>query len=624
MFAGGMRMNELADKVDNLLMKVSKPARYIGGELNSVLKNPKDVKVRFAFAFPDVYEVGMSHLGMKILYHLLNDRYDVYCERTFAPWIDMEKLMRENNIPLFTLETKTPINEFDFVGFTLQYEMSYTNIINMLDLGNIPILASERTGFPFVIAGGPCAYNPAPLSEIVDIFVMGEGEEIINEVIDKYIEWKQKGGNRDEFLELVSTISGVYVPKFYIETYRQDGTIDKIRPIRKDFPEKIKKRIIKDLDKVYYPEKQIVPYMDIIHDRIMLEVFRGCTRGCRFCQAGMIYRPVREKSISRLLELSKKLIESTGYEEISLTSLSTCDYSNIESLIHELIEKYKGKGIGVALPSTRIDAFSVNLLKEIQKVRKTGLTLAPEAGTQRLRDVINKGVTEEDLINSTKEAFKAGWTTVKLYFMIGLPTETMEDVEGIAELAHKVVDVYKEVKGNSKGLKVTVSTSTFVPKPFTPFQWYGQDEIETVIMKQNLLKSKLRSKNIQYSWHDPKTSFLEAVISRGDRKVGQAVIKAWKKGCKFDGWDEYLHYDKWMEAFEETGIDPHFYANRDRDLEEVFPWDIVDVGVDKRYLIREYKNAQSGKVTGDCRLYCTGCGIKQFDEGVVCFEAPKK
>jgi len=615
---------DIKEKVDSLLMKVSKPTRYTGGELNSVLKNPKEVKVRFAFAFPDVYEVGMSHLGMRILYHLLNKREDVYCERVFAPWVDMEALMRQNKIPLFTLETKTPLSEFDFVGFTLQYELSYTNVINMLNLANIPILSREREGLPFVIAGGPCAYNPAPLSEVIDFFVMGEGEEVIHEIIDAYIEWKERGGEREEFLEAVSQIQGVYVPKYYIEEYDKDGKIKEIRPIKKGIPERVKKRIVKDFESVYHPEEQIVPFMDIVHDRIMLEIFRGCTRGCRFCQAGMIYRPLREKSKEKILELADKLVKSTGYEEISLASLSTFDYSQIEDLIKELISRYQEKGIGVSIPSSRVDAVSINLLKEIQKVRKTGLTLAPEAGTQRLRDVINKGITEEDILEATASAFEAGWNNIKLYFMIGLPTETMEDVEGIVDLAYKIVDNYKRVKGNIKNLRVTVSTSTFVPKPFTPFQWVAQDSVKRIIEKQNFLKERLKSKALKYNWHNPYMSFLEAVISRGDRRVGKAIIKAWEKGCKFDGWDDYFDHEKWEKAFKETGVNPHFYANRKWEIDEVLPWDVVDVGVTKKFLEREYKKALEGRITHDCRYYCTGCGVKDYDEGVICFEAPKK
>jgi len=613
-------MEQLKEKIDSLLMRVSKPTRYIGGELNSVEKNLENVYIRFAFAFPDVYEVGMSHLGMKILYSLLNEEDDIYCERVFAPWIDMENLMRENKIPLFSLETKTPLDKFDFVGFTLQYEMSYTNLLNMLNLGNIPILSKDRKEGPFIIAGGPCAYNPAPLSEVVDIFVMGEGEEVILEIMEVYRKWKNISGKRDEFLKLISKIEGVFIPAFYEEIYNSDGTIAEIKPLKEDISPRVKKRIIKDFETIFYPEKQIVPFMDIVHDRIMLEVFRGCTRGCRFCQAGMIYRPVREKSVEKLLELADKLIKSTGYEELSLTSLSTCDYSQIEDLVKKLIEKYHDEGVGVAIPSTRIDAFSVNLLNEIQKVRKTGLTLAPEAGSQRLRDIINKGVTEEDLMVSTEEAFKAGWNTIKLYFMIGLPGETFEDVEGISDLVHKVISIYKKVRGNLKDLKITVSTSIFVPKPFTPFQWVGQEDVNTIIEKQDLLKKNLRGKNIRYSWHDHRTSFLEAVVSKGDRKVGRAIIKAWEKGCKFDGWDEYLKYDKWLEAFEEEGIDPHFYANRERNYDEIFPWDVVDVGVNKKYLLRELNKSKELKTTNDCRVFCTGCGIKEFDEEVKCFE----
>ncbi|SNX55155.1 TIGR03960 family B12-binding radical SAM protein [Thermoanaerobacterium sp. RBIITD] len=616
-------MLDIKEKIDSILMMVNKPARYTGGEVNSVIKDTKNVDIRFAFAFPDVYEVGMSHLGMKILYHLLNDRQDTYCERVFAPWVDMEKIMRENNIPLFSLETKTPLERFDFIGFTLQYELSYTNILNMLNLAGIPIRSKDRENLPIIIAGGPCSYNPAPLSDVIDLFVIGDGEEVINELLDLYKECKKIGETKEKFLKLASTIKGIYVPSFYQEIYNEDNTISSIKPLIKDVPSSIKKRIVKDLDKTYYPEKQIVPFMNIIHDRIMLEVFRGCTRGCRFCQAGMLYRPVRERSKEHLLELADKLIKATGYEEISLSSLSTCDYSEIEGLIYDLIEKYKDMGIGVALPSTRIDAFSINLLKEIQKVRKTGLTLAPEAGTQRLRDVINKGVTEEDLINSTREAFKAGWSTVKLYFMLGLPTETMEDVRGISDLAHMVADVYKDVKGNTKGLKITVSTSTFVPKPFTPFQWYGQENMDIITKKQDLLKSLLKGHIFHYNWHETKMSFLESIISKGDRRVGQAIIRAWEKGCKFDGWDDFFKFDIWMDAFNDVGVDPYFYANRKRDFDEVFPWDIIDAGVKKDYLIREYKKSLEGVLTNDCRLYCTGCGIKELEKGVVCFETKK-
>jgi len=608
------------DKLERILAKVMKPARYIGEEVNMVRKDKNSVKVRFAFAFPDTYEVGMSHLGMKILYHLLNERKDVYCERVFAPWVDMEEVMRREGISLYALETKDPIKYFDFVGFTLQYELCYTNIINMLDLAGIPILAKDRDKHPFVIAGGPCAYNPEPLADIFDFFVMGEGEEVINEIIDAYIRWKESKGKRDEFLFEVSKIRGVYVPSFYEVVYNEDGTIKERIPLKKDVPEKISKRIIKNFSNVYFPTKVIIPYIDVVHDRAMLEIFRGCTRGCRFCQAGMIYRPVREKSVEKLMEQAEELIKNTGYEEIALTSLSSSDYSRLGELTKNLIQKYKDRGVGLSLPSLRIDSFTMDIIREIQKVRKTGLTFAPEAGTQRLRDVINKGVTEEDLIKSVESAFKLGWKNVKLYFMIGLPTETYEDIKGIADLAYKVVKSYKDINGSKTGLNVTVSTSSFVPKPFTPFQWVAQDSTEELKAKQDYLKRLLKDKSIKYSWHNNKMSFLEAVISRGDRRVGKAIVKAWELGAKFDSWEEHFDFDKWKKAFSEVNIDPVFYANRARDFEEKLPWDFIDLGVSKNYLYSEYKKALKGELTRDCRLYCTGCGISVFDEGVVCFE----
>lgn len=607
---------------DEILSRVTKPGRYTGGEVNAVTKDPSKVDIRFAMCFPDVYEVGMSHLGIKILYHKINERADSYCERAFAPWSDMEREMRDNNIPLYALESKDSLREFDFVGFTLQYEMSYTNILNMLDLSGIPLLSADRKEeHPFIVLGGPCAYNPEPLADIGDIFVLGEAEEVIDEILDSYKLWKKESGSRIEFLKIVSRIRGVYVPAFYNIEYNQDGTIKRRTPIEKDYPEIIEKRIIQDLDESYYPKDIVVPLTEIVHDRIMLETFRGCTRGCRFCQAGIIYRPVREKSREKLMEQAEELIRSTGYDELSLTSLSICDYSEIQKLIIDLVEKYENEKIGVSLPSLRIDSFSVDLINEIQKVRKTGLTFAPEAGSQRMRDVINKGVTEVDLIKSTQSAFQSGWSTIKLYFMIGLPLETIEDVEGIAALAQRVVDTYMAVpkEKRKKGLSITVSTSSFVPKPFTPFQWVPQDRMDTLREKQKLLKSKIKSKFISYNWHESPISFLEAVFARGDRRLSSVLIKAFEKGCKFDGWQEHFNFDKWMEAFKDCNIDPEFYAYRNRDFNEILPWDFIDVGVSKKYLELEYKRAEKGELTRDCRLGCTGCGVNKFAIGGECF-----
>ncbi|PYG88817.1 radical SAM family uncharacterized protein [Ruminiclostridium sufflavum DSM 19573] len=604
---------------DGLLKSVEKPSRYTGNEWNSVIKDPRNVNIRFAFCFPDTYEIGMSHLGMKILYHLLNEREDCYCERVFAPWTDMEAKMRENGIPLYSLETKDEIKNFDFAGFTLQYEMSFSNILNMLDLAGIPITADNRKdNDPFVCAGGPCAYNPEPLADIIDFFMMGEGEEIINEVMDAYAGWKGTGRSRTDFLEDIAGIEGIYVPSFYEFEYKENGTIKSFNPLKPQYPVKIRKRIIHDMDKVFYPDKIVVPYTDIVHDRIMLEVFRGCIRGCRFCQAGFIYRPVREKSHERLMELAKKLEESTGYEEISLTSLSTSDYSELEELTTELIDEMDERKVGLSLPSLRLDSFSMDLMEKAQKVRKSGLTFAPEAGTQRLRDVINKGVTEEDLLSAVSLAFNGGWHGVKLYFMLGLPTETFEDVEGIADLAYKVVNAYKRVpmEKKGKGLNVTVSTSTFVPKAFTPFQWEAQESREGVSEKQRFLKGRIRSKQVTYNYHENKLSFLEAVFARGDRRICKVLIKAWELGCRFDGWGEYFKYDIWMQAFSECGVDPYFYAVRKREYDEILPWDHIDVGVTKKFLINESKRAHDGKITPNCRKNCGGCGAAVFESGI--------
>ncbi|AKN32271.1 Fe-S oxidoreductase [Clostridium carboxidivorans P7] len=611
-------MNRISD---DILFKVEKPARYIGGELNSYNKDKNEVDIRFAFCFPDVYEVGMSHLGMRILYYTLNERKDTFCERVFAPWVDMEKLMRENNIPLYTLETKDPIKDFDFIGFTLQYEMSYTNILNMIDLAGIPIRASERgEEDPIIMCGGPCAYNPEPLYDIADFFAMGEGEEQMDEIMDLYKKYKGKK-QKKEFLRELSHIEGIYVPSLYSVEYKEDGTIKEFKPLYDDVPEKVKKRIIKNFNDVKYPDKFIVPYTDIVHDRIMLETFRGCSRGCRFCQAGMIYRPIREKTTDKLMELAEKLIKSTGYSELSLTSLSICDYSNIQGLIHMLVEKYEKDRVGVSLPSLRIDSFFVDMINQIQKVRKTGLTFAPEAGTQRMRDVINKGVTEQNLMESSRSAFESGWSTIKLYFMLGLPYETMEDVKGIADLSQKVVDQYFGVpkEKRKKGLRVTVSTAIFVPKPFTPFQWAPQIRMEDVREEIGALRSEIKSRNIVYNWHESPVSYLEAIFARGDRRVCDVLIKAFEKGAKFDGWSEYFNFDTWMEAFEECNVDGDFYAYRQREYDEVLPWDFIDVGVNKEFLIRENEKAKKGEVTPDCRQGCYNCGVNVNLEGK-CFD----
>ncbi len=598
--------------LDRILNKVEKPARYIGMEQNSIKKDLDKVKVKFAFSFPDVYDVGMSHLGLHILYNLINNEEDFACERVFSPWIDMEEEMRKEKLPLFTLESKEEVKNFDFLGFTLQYEMSYTNILNILDLANIPLLSKDRREEdPFIIGGGPCAYNPEPIADFIDFLVIGEGEEVTLEVLNLYKEHKAKGGSRDGFLERLLEVEGVYVPKFYDLVYKEDNTIKEMLPLHPRAPRRIKKRMIKDLDSMFSPEQMIVPFIETVHDRVVLEIFRGCTHGCRFCQAGMIYRPIREKSIDRLVELAEKLIESTGYENISLSSLSSCDYSELYLLISKLMERFEEKKVGVSLPSLRLDTFIIDILNEIEKVRKTGLTFAPEAGSQRLRDVINKGVTEEDLINTVKQVFKEGWSTVKLYFMIGLPTETDEDVLGIKDLSYKVKDLFfslpkEERRGN---LKVTASASCFVPKPFTPFQWVGQDKIENFYRKARLLKDSIKDNKISFSYHDPKLSYLEAVIARGDRRVSKLILRAWEKGCKYDGWSEHFKYDKWIEAMEELNIDGDFYALRTRDFDEILPWDFIDPLVSKKYLFKEYQKSLEGQTTRDCRQGCRGCGI---------------
>ena len=607
---------------DDILYRVEKPSRYVGGELNEVIKDPKEVDIRFGFCFPDVYEVGMSHLGSRILYHVLNQRKDTYCERVYAPWPDMEKLMRENNIPLYALETKDPINEFNFLAFTLQYEMSYTNILNILNMGGIPLRASERTEKdPLVIAGGPCAYNPEPLYVIVDIFQLGEGEEGLNDLLDLYQKHKDNF-NKEAYLREASHIPSVYIPSLYDVTYNEDGTIKEFIPKYDDVPKKVKKRIINNFDQVDFPESLIVPYSEIVHDRVVLELFRGCTNGCRFCQAGMIYRPVREKSRKTLLDQARKMLKATGYDEVSLVSLSTCDYSDIQGLVKDLIEEHGKNNVSVALPSIRVDAFSVDLLKEIQKVRKTGLTFAPEAGSQRMRDVINKGLTEERILEAAKNAFESGWSTIKLYFILGVPYETVEDAAEIGLLAEKIADQYFAVPKHirNKGLRITVSTSILVPKPFTPFQWAPMEKMDIVTEKINAVKGAIKSRSIVYNYHEQKTSYMEAVLARGDRKLCDVLIKAYEKGAKFDGWSEYFDFELWQEALAECNVDGDFYVYRQRSYDEILPWDFIDIGVTRKYLERENEKAKTGEPTQNCRKGCTGCGVNvNFKDGE-CFE----
>ncbi|MBU3172797.1 TIGR03960 family B12-binding radical SAM protein [Clostridium estertheticum] len=609
-------MNKISD---DILFKVEKPARYIGGELNCCYKDIDKIDIRFAFCFPDVYEVGMSHLGSRILYHVLNERVDTYCERAFAPWPDMEKQMRDNNISLYALESKDSLKEFDFLGFTLQYEMSYTNILNMLDMSGITIRASNRgDDEPIIMAGGPCAYNPEPLYDIVDFFELGDGEEIMNEVLDVYKNYK---GKKKEFLREISKIRGVYVPSLYEVSYNEDNTIREFKPKYDDVPSSVKKRFVVDFDKVAYPEKIVVPYTEIVHDRVILETFRGCTNGCRFCQAGMIYRPVREKSTATLIDEADKLLKSTGYREISLSSLSICDYSDIKNLVTTLIEKNKEDHVSVSLPSIRINSFSVDLIKEIQKVKKTGITFAPEAGTQRMRDIINKGVTEEQVLEAVSSVFASGWSAIKLYFMVGLPYETLEDVRGIAELSDKVAGEYFKIpkETRKRGLRVTTSTAIFVPKPFTPFQWVPQSRMEDVVEKIKAVKYAIKSKAVTYNYHESIVSYLEAVMARGDRRICDVIIKAFEKGAKFDGWGEYFNFEIWKEAMQECGVSGDFYAYRARSYDEVLPWDFIDIGVNKEYLINENEKAKKVELTQNCKDGCTQCGVNvNFKEGT-CF-----
>ncbi len=610
-----MRSEIHQEAIARMLDQVQKPARYTGSEMNTQLKDWNSAKLHFAFCFPDTYEVGMSHLGMKILYAGINAQPDMLCERTFMPWVDMIELLKQEHVPLFTLESRSALSDFDVVGFTLQYEMSYSNILAMLELGGIPLLREERRETdPIVVAGGPCAFNPEPLADFIDAFMVGDGEEQILELNRVIMQGREEGASRMTILKRLCAVRGVYIPALYDVSYNDDGTIASMKPNCPEAPERVLKAIIPDLDQTYYPEEIPVPYMEIIHDRIMLEIMRGCTRGCRFCQAGILYRPVRERSLEHLIDLALQLVNTTGYEEISLTSLSSGDYTCLAELIRELLRRLNEKRVSISLPSLRLDSVLKESLEETQKEKKTSLTFAPEAGTQRLRDVINKGVTEEDLISKVTDAFHGGWSSVKLYFMMGLPTETKEDLEGIADLARKVVSAYFAVpKGErAKGLRVTCSASVFVPKPFTPFQWEPQDTQDVVNEKQRYLCELLRIKGVNFHYHQSDLSYLEACFARGDRKMGKVLLRAYQKGCILDGWTEQFKYDMWREAFAETGIDPAFYAFRRREKDEIMPWDVIDCGVTKDFLWREKEKAEKAQTTKDCRKGCNGCGLQRF------------
>ena len=611
---------------DEILLSIQQPARYIGGEVNSVVKDPKKVDVRFAMCFPDVYEIGMSHLGIQILYDMFNRREDVYCERVYSPWLDLDRIMREKQIPLFAVESQDPIKEFDFLGITIQYEMCYTNILQVLELSQIPLHAADRTEEdPIVIGGGPCTYNPEPIAEFFDLFYMGEGEVVYFDLLDRYKENKRNGGSRREFLEMAAEIPGIYVPAFYDVFYKEDGTIDRMVPNNPHAKETVSKQLVMEMSDTYYPEKPVVPFIKATQDRVVLEIMRGCIRGCRFCQAGMVYRPVRERNLEYLKDLAYKMLKNTGHEEISLSSLSSSDHTQLEGLVNFLIDEFDGKGVNVSLPSLRIDAFSLDVMSKVQDVKKSSLTFAPEAGSQRLRNVINKGLTEEDILRGSHDAFLGGWNRVKLYFMLGLPTETKEDMEGIAELAAKVAEEYYKVPKDQRVGKVQVvsSTSFFVPKPFTPFQWATMFTKEQYLEKAHIvndrMKSMLNHKSLRYNWHEADVTVLEGVMARGDRKVAAVIEEAYRNGALYDSWSESFKNDVWMKAFETCGVDPDFYTLRERSLDEVFPWDFIDAGVTKEFLKREWNQAMNETVTPNCRQKCSACGALKY-KGGVCYE----